>query len=140
MSLLTRLQQMNTDASALESSSEEIYRKIKNIEPFEGPGLERNLRQLEADVKRLLGKADGLQKLNQGKVGSDDESEINELWLNIKSSLITCDATLSAGRGYLESESVLVFLSTVIKDISKSIKDTIQLTSKTIKGLLEAGK
>ena len=140
MSLLTRLQQMNIDASALESSSEEIYDKIKNIQPFEGPGLEKNLRQLEADVERLVGKADGLQKLNPGKVRSDDESEVNELWVNIKSSLITCDATLSAGRGYLESESILVFLSTVIKDISKLIRDTIQLTGETIKGLLKAGK
>jgi hypothetical protein len=140
MSLLTRLQQMNSDASALESSSEEIYGKIKNVQPFEGPGLEKNLRQLEADVKRLLTKADGLAQLNAGAVRLDDVSEINDLWGNLRSSLNSCNASLSAGREYLENESILVFLSTVVKEIGKLIRDTIQLTDKTIKGLLKGSK
>ena len=140
MSLLTRLQQINTDASALESSSDKLYDEIKNVQPFEGPGLEKNLRKLETDARRLLAKMAGLAQLTTGKVSSDDKSEINELWGNIKSSLTICNGTLSAGRRYLESESTLVFMSTVINEIGKLIRDSILLTGETIKGLLKAGK
>jgi hypothetical protein len=140
MSLLNRVQQMKNDASVLENSCESIYREIKNVEPFEGPGLQKNLRQIEADVTKLLRKAKGLAEINAGKVTQDDATEINDLWGEIAASLECCEASLSAGREYLENESILVFLSTVIKDIGFAIRDTIKLVGSNIKGLLEAGQ
>lgn len=140
MSLLGRLQQMKNDASVLESSCDNIYDKILNVQPFEGPQLERKLRQIESDVKKLLIKASSLAGMKMDRVREEDVSEINDLWAEIASSLSCCEGSWLAGREYLEDVSILVFLTGVIKEISVAIKDTVRIVGTEIRGLLREGK
>jgi hypothetical protein len=132
---------MKNDASGLENRCDYVYDKILNVKPFEGPGLERELRKIEADVKKLLTKAKSLANMNVGKVREEDVSEIDDIWAEIAASLGSCEGSLCAGRDYLEEVSILVFLGSIITEIRSTIRDTMRIVgTEIIKGLLPNGK
>jgi hypothetical protein len=137
--LLNKLQDMLSDAKRLDSLCDTTYNEILNIEPFQGPYLERELRKVETEVKKLCRKADGLSDQNE-KISFKDVDKVKEIWDDLRIYLNSCESTLSAGREHLEDASILVFLGKMINEMGKLVLSTIQIVGTEIQALLPKGK
>lgn len=139
MSISRRLKEMKDKAEALEKNCDRIYEEIINIEPFQGPNLNKRLRKIDAEAEKYLNKARAFSEL-QITVSPQERDEIDELWQDINLSISSCTSTLISARNYLEEESFLVAIINTVKEIGHELRQSLSLMATTIAGLLPEGR